>query len=224
MHTTAIRTLLVPAFALTLLAGVWGCGPPATTAAPGAETTPGPTATPATAAPRPAHTAAPERPAVNRNCSVERAGTGPKDTSGHVDAELYLVRVERDRCADRVVFRLNGPARAGGHAEYVTAARGAQSGDPIQLAGSAVLEIVVYAPDFSRAGSGHQPGRTPWTIGQAVADVPSGWPTLREVKYAGPNDGSETVFAVGVGERRPFRIVQRPGTSYSQLVVEIAHR
>ena len=50
---------------------------------------------------------------------------------------------------------VNGTAGFGPHAEYVSQARAARSGEPVEVRGGAVLEIVVFTPDFAHAGSGH---------------------------------------------------------------------
>lgn len=235
MPHTAGRVLRATAAAIVLAAVLAGCGSEAPTnpgaraptSAPPATTTPPPAAgTPSVVAPKTQRPADPPRSAQPDPCDgVARAGrTGPTRLEPHTTAELYLVRVERKACTDVVVFRVNGTARFGGHTEYVASARAARSGDPIEVRGGAVLEIVVFAPDFAQAGSGHQPGRAPWRVGQEVAQVPSGWPALREVAYAGPNDGSETVFAIGVRERLPFTVAWRAGDGFSELSLEVAHR
>jgi hypothetical protein len=234
MSNTAGRVLRATTTALALAAAITACNatptdtPPAASADPSAAATtaPAPSETPAPVAPKTQRPADRPGSAGPDPCDgIHRSsGTGPTQMGPHTTDELYLVRVERRACSDLVVFRVNGTAGFGAHAAYVNAARAARSGDPIEVRGGAVLEIVVFAPDFAHAGSGHQPGRTPWRVGQEVALVPSGWSALREVAYAGPNDGSETVFAIGVRERLPFTLTWRAGDGYSEVSLEIAHR
>jgi len=204
--------------AVALAAGL-ACGPAA--CATGTAGGNMPAQAPATSSP------APVAPPVNQTrAACPPAGdTQPRSLPGHSTAELYLVVVEQDGCADRAVFRVNGAGRFGGHARYVDVVRAGRSGDLVPVSGAAAIEIVVNTPAFGHAGSasGHQPGRTPWRVGQEVVQVPAGWPSLRQVRYAGANDFSESVIAVGVQERRAFSMFWRAGDGYSELVIEIAH-
>jgi hypothetical protein len=222
--TTAVVFAAALAACATEAPSTAGGSAPATT--PPATTRPATTQTPAPVAPKTQRPADPPGSARPDPCAglARGGGSGPTRMEPHTTDELYLVRVERTACADRAVFRVNGTARFGGHVEYVASARAARSGDPIEVRGGAVLEIVIFAPDFAHAGSGHQPGRAPWRVGQEVVQVPSGWSALREVAYAGPNDGSETVFVIGVRERLPFTLAWRAGDGFSELSLEVAHR
>jgi hypothetical protein len=234
MSSTATRVLRVATIGITLAVALAACraadAPPADTASveasrpvavkatPGA---PSPSAEPTTR--RPAST--PRTSGPDPCADLDRStSSGPVQMGPHTTDELYLVRVQRQRCADHVIFRVNGAAGFGAHAEYVAQARAARSGEPVDVRGGAVLQIVVFAPDFAHPGSGHQPGREPWRVGQDVARVPAGWPALREVAYAGAHDGSETVFAIGVRETLPFTLTWRGGDGYSEVSLEIAHR
>jgi hypothetical protein len=233
MANTTTRVLRATTITIALTAALAACQagtadtPPDAAASTPAATPPPPSETPA---PPPTTRSAPKvqrtAPTGPDPCDqIHRSsGYGPTQMGPHTTDELYLVRVDRGPCVDRVVFRVNGTAGFGGHAEYVARAREARSGDPIEVRGGAVLEIVVFAPDFARAGSGHQPGRQSWRPGQEVAQVPSGWSALREVAFAGVNDGSETVFAIGVRERLPFTLVWQAGDGYAEVSLEIAHR
>lgn len=234
MSTNAARVLRATTTAIALAAALAACQSK-TGESPSAE--PPLTSPPTTSAPATSQAPAPLAPKTQRPADPPRSsgpdpcdgihrssGYGPTQMGPHTTAELYLVRVDRRACSDLVVFRVNGTPAFGGHVEYVEAARAARSGEPVEVRGGAVLEIVVFAPDFAHAGSGHQPGRTPWRVGQEVASVPNGWSALREVAYAGPNDGSETVFAIGVRERLPFTLTWEAGDGYSEVSLEIAHR
>lgn len=235
MTNTAGRVLRATTTAIALAAALAACqnraaeSPSAeapTTAAESAPTTAPPATTGAPAAPKTQWPADPPRSSGPDPCDgIHRSsGYGPTQMGPHTTDEVYLVRVTRRPCTDLVVFRVNGTAGFGAHGEYVKAAQAAGSGDPLEVRGGGVLEIVVFAPNFARGDSGHQPGRTPWRVGQEVAGVPSGWSALREVAYAGDNDGSETVFVIGVRERLPFTLTWRAGDGYSEVSVEIAHR
>jgi hypothetical protein len=246
MSSTATRVLRAATIAIILVIALAACraaavdAPPTGTLptdtpsaeAPSAEA-PRPAAVKTTpGAPSPSAKSATRRPAAKPRTTgpdpcadLHRSiSSGPVQMGPHTTDELYLVRVERHACADQVIFRVNGTAGFGAHAEYVPQARAARSGQPVDLRGGAALQIVVFAPDFAHPGSGHQPGRKPWRVGQEVARVPGGWPALHEVAYAGANDGSETVFVIGVRRTLPFTLTWRGGDGYSEVILEIAHR
>ena len=136
-----------------------------------------------------------------------------------IGAEIYQVRAATHQACDRVVFDLNGLGRLGYLVRYVFAVSADLSGRPIRVAGSAVLQVTIQAPDFAQ--SGHQPWPTPWQLGQRLT---GGWPALREVRFAGSFE-HVTSFAVGVDARRPFRVLVLPDPSnhVTRLVVDIAH-
>jgi hypothetical protein len=192
--------------------------PPAATAAP---TTRTPAGTTRTAAKSP--TPSTSTPPVTRDPVCAGAlswGTAPKQVlAAPISAEIYQVRAATHQACDRVVFDLNGLGRLGYLVRYVPAVSADPSGRPIRVAGGAVLQVTIQAPDF--AESGHQPWRTPWQLGQRLT---GGWSTLREVRFAGSFE-HVTSFAVGVGTRRPFRVLVLPDPSnrITRLVVDIAH-
>ena len=136
-----------------------------------------------------------------------------------ISAEIYQVRAATHPACDRVVFDLNGLGHLGYLVRYVPAVSADPSGRPIRMAGGAALQVTIQAPDF--AESGHQPWRAPWQLGQRLT---GGWSTLREVRFAGSFE-HVTTFAIGVGTRRPFRVLVLPDPSnhVTRLVVDIAH-
>jgi hypothetical protein len=180
---------------------------------------PTPTTVAPAAAPKPATGQQPD--ARNEDPAAPSWGTGPKGVSAPpVSTEIYNVRSAAHDRYDRVVFDLNGVvARLGYAARYVPAVHADPSDRPIPVAGSAALQVTIQAPDFRE--SGHQPGRTPWQLGQRLA---GGQATLREVRFAGTFE-HVTTFAVGVGSKRPFRVLVLPdsGNHLTHLVVDVAH-
>jgi len=192
-----------------------------TTAAP-APTTPSastPSATPTT--PSPATV-----PAARSTCAAERRWTtkpqiGSEDMS---QSPLYAVRVGRHDCFDRVVFDINGPQPVGFVVKYVPVVTTDPKGDPLPVAGRAVLQVVVRAPIFGEDSQGHQPWRAaPQTGASLVAPASiAGWDSLAAVTFAGSFEGVTTV-AVGVHEKTPFRawVYSEPG--YQHVVVDITH-
>ncbi|WP_110336536.1 AMIN-like domain-containing (lipo)protein [Prauserella flavalba] len=140
---------------------------------------------------------------------------------------LYLVRVGRHACFDRVVFDINGPAQAGFFVRYVPVVRADGAGDPIPVAGAAALEVVVLAPPLGFDEQGHQPGSTPARTGDyfyTPAEL-AGWRTLRAVRFAGFFEGQCT-FAVGVRGKLPmwaFSVLDS-ANQIRRIVVDIAHQ
>ena len=132
--------------------------------------------------------------------------------------EIYNVRSAGHDAYDRVVFDLNGLGRPGYLVRYVPQVHADPSDQPIHVAGGAALQVTVQAPDFS--GSGHQPGRAPWQLGQRLA---GGQTSLREVRFAGSFE-HVTTFALGVSSKRPFRVLVLPdsGNHVTRLAVDVA--
>ena len=95
------------------------------------------------------------------------------------------------------------------------------SGEPVPVAGDAALEVIVHAPDFASASSGHQPWRDRWKVGQTLLD-PHGWEALDAVTFAGSFE-AQTTFAVGVDARAPFRVHTLQDDAVTRVVIEIAH-
>jgi hypothetical protein len=139
-------------------------------------------------------------------------------------AALYLVRVGRDACYDRVVFDLNGSDPVGYLVTYVPAATADPSGKTLHVAGRAVLQVVVRAPILGTDQQGHQPWRTPPSPGQDLITPGSiaGWTSLRAVVFAGSFEG-QTTIAVGVSHRLPFRVLVTADAHYRHLIIDILH-
>jgi hypothetical protein len=148
-------------------------------------------------------------------------GTSLKESAPYTGAELYGVRSGRHDCYDRVVFDVNGADTVGYHVRYVESVHADGSGEPVPVAGDAALEVIVHAPDFASASSGHQPWRDPWKVGETLLD-PRGWRALDAVKFAGSFEG-QTTFAVGIDARAPFRVHTLPDDAVTHVVLDIAH-
>jgi hypothetical protein len=120
-------------------------------------------------------------------------------------APIYLSRIGRHECCDRIVFDLNGPAPVGYHVGYVPVVTEDGSGG----AGSGPQPDVVFAPSGVYL---HGPG--------GLAD----WGALRGVRSAGSFEG-QSIFAVGVRDRLPFLgTTWVDGNRIAQVIVDIAHR
>ncbi|MDP9219656.1 MAG: hypothetical protein M3P23_03855, partial [Actinomycetota bacterium] len=97
-------------------------------------------------------------------------------------------------------------------------------GQPVPVAGRAVLEVVVRSPIYGTDNQGHQPWRGAPAVGEhlvAPASI-SGWSSLAAVTFAGSFEGQITI-AVGVQNRRPFRISVTSEPGYRHVVLDIAH-
>ncbi|MFC4944952.1 AMIN-like domain-containing (lipo)protein [Pseudonocardia sp. GCM10023141] len=181
-----------------------------------------PSAAPAPSSGTPATPAAPA-PAT---CAETRGWTTAADAApGSTTDELYAVRVGRHACYDRVVFDINGPAPVGFDVRYVPVVSSDPKGDPLPVAGGATLQVVVRAPEQGAGGGGHQPGRVLAGTGDDVftASRLAGWPSLREVRFAGFFEGQCT-FAIGVRAALPFRAftLLGPDDQVRRVVVDVA--
>lgn len=198
------------------------------TAEPTARGTPSPpvSSTPSTASTSNG-TADGAKPVPPAGCSEtpEWGTTGKTATPFSIDA-LYLARVGRHDCYDRLVLDINGPAEVGYSVRYVPVVTADGSGKPIPVAGRAALQVVLHAPPLGLDNAGHQPGRTfadagdhLYTTGQLT-----GWRSLRAVRFAGFFEGRSTL-AVGVSDKLPFRVfTQLDAASHvRRLVVDVAH-
>lgn len=135
--------------------------------------------------------------------------TNSASTSGE---SITDVRIGTHDCYDRLVIDVPGAAanQLGYTVRYVNQLIGDPSGEPIPVHGGAILEVVVHAPAYDPdTGTPTYPGPDP---------DPAGYPTFRDVVYAGSFEG-QTQFGLGVRARLPFRVLQLDG----RLVVDVAH-
>lgn len=165
-------------------------------------------------------------PTGTAQCATENAwGTGARAGGSDMSpAPLYLARAGRHECYDRVVFDLNGPDAVGFSAGYVPLVSADGTGAPVPVRGQAALEVIVRAPIYGTDNQGHQPRRQPPALGAdfVAPDEVAGWASLTEVKFAGSFEG-QTTFAVGVRDRRPFRVWVDSEQNYRHVVLDIAH-
>ena len=227
MFTFRIKSMLLGVAAITAALAISGCsgsGVPRGNAG----AVPDPTASPSapTSGVRPAQppAAVPAMGPAATSCATERGwGTGPKGGSLVMSsAALYQARAGRHACYDRVVFDINGGAVVGFDVRYVPVVAADGSGQPVPVPGRAALQVIVRSPIYG--SDGHQPGRPAPAIGDplvAPAQI-SGWTSLAAVAYAGSFEG-QTTIAVGVHNRRTFRVLVTNELGYRHVVVDIAH-
>lgn len=217
------KSILVGAVAITAALAVGGCS---RSAGPRSNADTGPQAGPQAAASQPATAGGAGATPAGTSCATEQGwGTGAKGGgSAMTPAALYLARAGRDTCYDRVVFDINGSQAVGFDVRYVPVVAADGSGEPVPVAGHAALQVIVRAPIYGTDGQGHQSWRLAPRVGEHLVAPATlaGWTSLTAVKFAGSFEGQSTI-AVGVAERRPFRVsvISEPG--YKRVVLDIAH-
>jgi hypothetical protein len=171
--------------------------------------------------------------AASAGCLSEKWwGTGPQaggmgSRAGSTEmspSALYLTRVGRHACYDRVVFDINGPQPVSFVARYVPVVHADGSGQRVPVPGRAALELIVRAPMLGADTQGHQPWRKVPPVGWnlVVPSEISGWSSLRAVKFAGSFEG-QTTMAVGAREQLPFRVSVTSERLYQHVVLDILH-
>jgi hypothetical protein len=188
------------------------------TLGPGGRSDAEPTATPTTSSPAPTVTesvTATETTTPTESPSLEGFGTDPVtendfpelgDNIGYGTA----VRVGHHDGYDRVTFEFSGSGTPSFQVLYTDDPKSQGSGDPVQVAGDAVLQVTVTSvsvPD----GSAPSP-TTPGTDGTVFAQVDGIW--------GGFEGYGETFLGIDGGER-PFKVqvLQDP----MRLVVDVAN-
>jgi hypothetical protein len=143
-------------------------------------------------------------------CATTTWGSLPKAAGASGQAALTDVRTGQHDCYDRVVFDFDGPA-TGYQVDYAGQVLSEARGEPLAVAGGAVLHVGLSEPAVYAAAPGAH-----------VAGV-SGYRTLRDVVSGGTFEG-HTTFAVGVRARLPFRVFTLAGPdSGSRIVLDVAH-
>lgn len=154
------------------------------------------------------------------SAAVARPSSGPafpadigSDTQMPTGAPLTVtaVRAARQAGYDRVVFELKGKAAGapGWRVEYVDAPSADGSGDRVDVAGKAFLQVVV-------TGVGY-----PFDTGQTEASqdlVPKDTALVREVDLQATFEGQFTAF-VGLTRKAPFRVFRL--ASPARVVVDV---
>lgn len=113
---------------------------------------------------------------------------------------------------DRVVLTLSGSGVPGWRVEYVEQATSDGSGDPVDVAGTATLQVVATAVGV--------PDDTGVPFPSTRRLRPAGTTVVREVVLDGVFEGQATAF-IGVTEQRPFRATRLAGPP--RVVVDVRH-
>ena len=173
------------------------------------ETSASPSASPSasgTGSPSPSPSASPSSAAFSLDdvTSSEFPNLGPDlGTEG-------AVRVGRHTGYDRVVWQFDGPDTPNFQVRYVDEPRGDGSGDPVEVAGDAYLEVIVTSLGFPES---------PDDCPKAVSSSRLAGTVFAEAgSFCGGFEGMGQTF-VGLDEERPFRVavLENP----SRLVVDV---
>ncbi len=141
-------------------------------------------------------------------------GSLPKTAQPYNQNPLTSIRTGEDRCWDRMVLAVNGPA-AGYDVRYVDSVHADGSGRLIPLNGGAKLQVVLKAPAYGRTSQPTYPG----IVGQKLPGVNlAGYRTFRDAKFAGSFEG-QTTIGLGVRARLPFRVFRLD----DRVVLDVAH-
>jgi hypothetical protein len=141
------------------------------------------------------------------------ADTSPDTAEASADALVTVtdIRTGRHDGFDRVVFEMGGAGVPGWDVRYVGAASSQGSGEPIAVAGEAVLQVTVTGAGYPyETGVEEFPGPDPLP-GSGTANV-------TEIAFDATFEGTTVAF-VGTGAESPFRVyaLQDP----TRVVVEI---
>ena len=123
---------------------------------------------------------------------------------------LVGLRAGRHANFDRVVFQLDGPIPSYYSVRYVPVVRLDGSGEPLQLRGTAFLEVVVRAPTHDED---YRPVLSPTRLRPD-------FPALREVNAPGSFEG-QTTAGIGVTGRVGFRVFEL--TNPTRIVIDLVH-
>jgi hypothetical protein len=162
---------------------------------------------------------------ANVSCGITW-GSLAKSAPEMTGAALTGARAGHHECYDRLVFDVAGHPAAGYDVRYIEPPyRADGSGDPLFVAGGAVLQVIVRAPAYDADGN----PTTPWRGAGTVITRPDqfdarGFTTFEDLVWGGSFEGQSS-FGLGVRARLPFRVFQLDGPGDgTRLVVDVAHR
>jgi hypothetical protein len=217
-----LRTLLAASLAVAVVSACSGDGPDLDRTASGASEQPSGSAPaaeasasaapPAAASPAPVAALPPQTltaPAFPANTA-----TDTEEPAGGI-LGVTAMRAARQQGYDRVVFQLGGKERGapGWRVEYTDQPTQDGSGDPVKVAGSAFLSVVL-------TGTGY-PMDTGTTEPSPRRLAPKGTGLVKEVVFDGVFEGQTAAF-IGLSAQRPFRVFRLADPA--RVVVDIRHR
>ena len=135
------------------------------------------------------------------------------DASSGASVTVSDIRVARQDGFDRVVFEVGGTVTPGWDVRYVDVASSQGSGDAVDVAGDAVLQV-----SLTGAGYPYDTGVEEFSSSGPVSA--SGTDVVTEVVFDATYEGTTTAF-VGTTRKAPFRVYLLE--SPARVVVEVAH-
>ncbi len=154
---------------------------------------------------------APPPPAPQPFPADTRPDTGPPGGPG--PTSVSDVEVARHVGFDRLVFHISGDGSAGWNVRYVQAAHSQGSGEPVEVRGSAVLEVTltnIGYPDDVAGPRYEGPRRIRPADTEAIREI------VNDNVYEGRH-----VFFVGTVRQLPFRVFRLDGPQ--RVVLDIQH-
>lgn len=156
-------------------------------------------------------------------CGI-RWGSLAKSSPEMTLAPVVGARVGRHACFDRLVIDLGGMPAAGYWVGYTDGFRTQGDGEPVGLAGGAILTVNARAPSVD----GNRQPTVSWQAGDHIVTpqqfAAGGFRTFRDLAFGGGFEG-ETDFGLGVRARLPFRVFRLDGPGAgSRLVIDVGHR
>ena len=206
MHAPPRRAAPALLALLTLLTGCAGNGGSAPASAGGEASTSSSTPAASPSAPEPAAaTTGPDLP----------TGTEAATATASADALLTVrtVRLAAQDGFDRVVFELGGVGTPGWDVRYVDQPTAEGSGEPVAVAGEAVLQVGITGVGYPYDTGVEEYAPT----GPLTA---AGTTAVTEVVFAATYEGVTTAF-IGSRDSRPFRVYALEDPA--RVVVEVAH-
>ena len=127
------------------------------------------------------------------------ANTEPDTGQASPDARGNVtdIRASHQDGFDRVVFEFSGPGTPGWNVQYVPQASSQGSGQPIALAGNAVLSVVITGVGYPT-----ETGLKEYPRGKVTV---SGTDAVADVFFDGTFEGQSQAF-VGTAAKTPFRV------------------
>jgi hypothetical protein len=143
------------------------------------------------------------------------ADTGTDTAGASPDALISVsdIRIGRHDGFDRVVLEVGGVGLPGWDVRYVDQASSQGSGEPVDVAGNAVLQVTLTGVGYSK-----DTGIEEVAWGRRVAG--EGTEEITEVVFDGTFEGTAGAF-VGTTAQEPFRVYLLEGPT--RVVVEVAN-
>ncbi len=166
---------------------------------------------------------APKAEAAKPYCGITW-GSLVKSSPEMTAAPVVGARTGRHDCYDRLVIDLGGKPPGGFYVRYTDGLYNQDTGERVPMAGGATLLVTARAPSYDASGAFTVPWRWATHIVTAKQFSAGGYRTFRDLVYGGTYEG-ETLFALGVRARLPFRVftLDGPGGG-SRLVIDVAHK